>query len=425
MPRELPNEPFGKNSLPSDYMFVQRQYYKEDPSIYPPGSPKPLDIWYEKPLYGKVDTRKNLVYPLTDALKLIPNDLFVINFVADAYEDLRYYATEAVTSIRTCISSFIDLENPVRAFEDVNQLYHEHYTEVVAPAFINNYLTIQRRNDILDFNDFINNFIGMANQSNGFPLTKTAFLGSRMCTNRVGGLIIEFSDAPHDNDNIKWERYLSNDFFDDYIKIAARFGFYVNKNAPWSIAANMNSRFMKQYMEPYGITSSDGNFEDNYLPAEYFSYEAFKQYMFGTYLSFRSYQPTVQKICTFNKMNETIGSSYFKTRVTTSPRPLDLIEETFEEFVTMYPENYLIGKYFQIRLAEEGIAVDEKLYKKALAHIKRTLNSQNAYLALEHMHKTIKKLRSRGETKTLTGKKSFVRMMGSPKKTIGGGSGGY
>jgi len=425
MPREIANEPFAKNSLPSDYLFAQRQYYRESPNIYPPGSPKPLDIWYEKPLYGKVDTKNNLVYPFQSALKPIKDDLFVINFVADAYEDLRYYAIQAVASIRTCISSFIDLENPVRAFEDVNQLYHDHYSDNVATTFINNYLTIQQRNDIVDFKGFIDNFIGMANKSNGFPLTKAAFIGSRLCTNRVGGLIIEFSEDPHDNDTIKWERYLSNDFFDDYVKIAATFGFYVNKNAPWSIAANMNSRFMKKYMEPYGFTSREGNFENNYLPAEYFSYEAFKQYIFGTYLSFRAYQPTVQKTCTFNKMNQTIESSFFRTKVTTKPRPADLLEGTFEEFMMMYPDRYLIEKYFQVRLAEEGIGVDENLYKRAIANIKRTLKNQNSYQALQHMNKTIKKLKSRTVTKTLTGKRSFVRMQGSPQRTIGGGTGGY
>ena len=65
MPRQIPYQPFGKNGLASDYMFVQRQYYKNSPLIYPSSTnlPKPLDIWYDKPLYGKVDTKKRFVYP--------------------------------------------------------------------------------------------------------------------------------------------------------------------------------------------------------------------------------------------------------------------------------------------------------------------------------------------------------------------------
>lgn len=425
MPKILINEPFGKNSLPSDYLFVQRKYYKESPEIYPPGAPKPLDIWYERPLYGKVDTKNNLVYPFYVSLEPIPNDLLALNFVADAYEDMRYRVREAVASIRTCVSSFIDLDNPVKAYEDVNDLYHKHYTEVVGPMFINNYLTLQRRNKILDFNIFIDYFIGMVNANEGFPFTKAAFIGSRLCSNRIGGLIIEFADDSHADDNLKWEKYLSNDFFDDYVKIAAGFGFYVNKNAPWAIAANMNSRFMKQYMGAYEIPSAEMNFENNYFPAEYFSYEAFKQYIFGSYLGFRAYQPIIQKVCTSNKMNETIGSSYFETRVITKQRPRDLLEETFEEFIKMYPDSYLIEKYFQLRVGENGIAVDDRLYRKAITHIKRTLASKNSYLALEKMNEILKKLKHRGSQKTLTGKKSFIKIEGSPTKTIGGGSGGY
>ena len=50
----LEKTPTGRNGLATDLLFKERLYYRE--KAFPKYGPRPIDMWYEKPYYGKVET---------------------------------------------------------------------------------------------------------------------------------------------------------------------------------------------------------------------------------------------------------------------------------------------------------------------------------------------------------------------------------
>ena len=80
----------GNNDLGSRELFNQRvSYFFEGYS----SKIAPIDMWYNKPFYGKLDPNGATIYPIERTLKRLNSapdaNLFVLNFVADAFEDFR------------------------------------------------------------------------------------------------------------------------------------------------------------------------------------------------------------------------------------------------------------------------------------------------------------------------------------------------
>ena len=81
----------GKNSLRAKNMFIQRTQYQNNGYNF---EVAPIDLWNEKKLYGKIAPDGSTIYPIASVMKRIESaaeseNLFVLNFVADAFEDMR------------------------------------------------------------------------------------------------------------------------------------------------------------------------------------------------------------------------------------------------------------------------------------------------------------------------------------------------
>lgn len=381
MPRDILIVPHARNKLPADSLFTQRRYYALDPKVYPTeGIPKPVDTWIEKPMWGKVDIKNRFVYADVDSLLPIGNNISVINFVADAYRDMVSFVLNASLSLRTCMTSIVDVTSPVKGYEDLVSNYHGYFNEKLEIAFVDNYLSQQSKNEIKSFKDYMKLYLEFAKKNNTYPHTMTGLLSSANSSNRTSGLIIEFeSQYRYDDDSQKWYHFLSSDFFKDYVRIAGLNGFYVNKNIPWSIAANLNSIYMKAKMKKYGIESAEENFNVNCIQSEYISYESFKKYMFYAYYSLITFQPKIEKLSVQNCIASKIFDSKFKTKRQVITRPTEfenVSTATFDEFVSIYPESYFIENYINLRLIESKINLSSKekmsLMRQVVSEIKKS-----------------------------------------------------
>lgn len=385
MPREINTIPFANNDLASDYLFNSRKYYVSDESVYlqGPGIPKPVDIWYDRPLWGKVDQKQRYIIPGDEHLKPISDELSAMNFVADAYHDFKNYAIAARNSLKTSMTSFIDIGNPKKAYEDVVLQYQDYFVDFLEQEFANRFITDQKRATIDTFNDYSKLYMRFFDINSSIPHTMVGYLSSNFVSYRASGLIIEFSTDDYDKDEIKWEDFLSNDFFEDFTKISGNFGFYVNKHVPWAIVANFNSKGMRRYMLKYNLKNASDVFKGQYYPAEYISYNSFKNYMFLSYSSFLRRYPVVEKVSINNCIRSTFMESSYKTKRQLSLRPNEfskgLLENDidFDSFLKEYGEMYFIKLYTKIRLAEEGIDLRTKEYNNLLMKIHRIMKKHD------------------------------------------------
>ena len=100
---------------------------------------------------------------------------------------------------------------------------------------------------IRGFGDFVKYFKVFINQTVRYmPITKTGFIGSRFCTPLVSGLAINLAEADHNIDDFK-ETWVEDLNFDLFAETAKKYGFFVDRNAPWRIVANVGSPQMQRY----------------------------------------------------------------------------------------------------------------------------------------------------------------------------------
>lgn len=280
------------NDSGSKMLYDRRQEFKL--SVYPPDIERMLiDLWYERPLYGKLDTRLNVVYPLEKSgLKQVPGSesLFAIDFVADAFVAMRDYFLNAVGKNKMLGQMGpIDGFQAKRAWVDPLTSYENHI-DVVKQVFLEEYLLPERNNikEIVDVLPLFERYL--RDQAASYPLSLSGYIKSEFCSPRSSGLIIELLDSDHGNDQDKMEIIQSSDF-EKYVSMAARFGFYVNKNAPWSLVANLASIKMQKYMKVYGLMSADNYFSDYCWPAYLTEMQRMKDLLYDIFYAFELRNP--------------------------------------------------------------------------------------------------------------------------------------
>jgi len=386
MPRQLSNNviPFAENSLTPDFLYTQREYYLKNTEIYPigPNIPRPIDIWYQRPLWGKVDTFQRPIIPKNKYLKPIADDLMAMNFVANAYFDFRQSVLEARRKLKSSAATVIDINNPKKAFEDVTTFYNYYFKNKLDLQFKNSYLSEKSRNSTTDFKTYIDKYLNFAEVNNFIPHTLSGYLICPIMSNRTSGLIIEFALDDYGTDDQKWIKYLSSDFFIDYIKLASNFGFYINKHIPWAIVANPNSVNMKRYMAQTNVFDTPDTFSKNYLQAEYISYISFKKYMFVSYYSIISSRPRMEKIVLSNCIGNSTLESRFKTSRVLMDRKTefkDVNKATYNEFLNYYSENFFLEKYFRLKIIEEKITLTPKRFNDILYKLQETASNKDIY----------------------------------------------
>ena len=60
-----------------------------------------------------------------------------------------------------------------------------------------------------------------------------------------------------DLESVKFEKFIKSPNFEFYLLAAAKHGFFVDKNAPWRLVANLNSPRMKEYMSLNNLSISN------------------------------------------------------------------------------------------------------------------------------------------------------------------------
>ena len=283
--------PRGKNGLSSFAAYYQRLLYRE---VYPSNIWSPLDTWYDKQYYGKVDRIQNTILIDPNALKAIKSattpNLLAANFVVDAFEDLAAHMRNAKL-VGVCVadgnSQMLDMKVH-RAYEDPKAIY-AGYLNTVFGSF--NTTTPRYTDKIVDFPSFVREFIQHLKTISGYvPITLTNYLLTGAISGFSSGLTISLDTAPFDDDEYKYESFIKDPNYTFYVRSAKRFGLIINKNAPWLLTADLFSEAAIKYFSKYGTEEYPLN-EYNFFSAYYNStylldMPLLKQYIINSYRSY-------------------------------------------------------------------------------------------------------------------------------------------
>jgi hypothetical protein len=106
--------------------------------------------------------------------------------------------------------------------------------------------------------------------SEKFPITMPALLLSAYTSPMISGLKIAIADEDAGDDAVKYEDFVSDPNFLYYIKSAKKFGFLVDKNAPWILTADLFSDATMKYINLF-VTQQGGHItKDNFFQTYFY-----------------------------------------------------------------------------------------------------------------------------------------------------------
>jgi len=362
-PKDLIN-PQGNNKLSSLGLYYQRLLYKEE--IYPDDVTPPLDTWYDKIYYGRVDRQQNTIIPKESRLKGIAGspEIYVLNFVADAFEAFANHMREA-TIIGICVKrGNPTLTNPVpkKGYEPLMNRYNEFLGDSFA-AYVNSIPVNTPK--IVDLASFATQFVSFLKKiAQMIPVTLCNYTLTNHFNTFNGALSVSIATAKPGDDAPKYSDFISDPNFDFYVGAAKKFGFTVNKNMPWILTADLFTdaavKYISQYKDENGDPITDQTFFDVlYTKACYKDIQRLRLFIKNSYETFVIYHPYTEKFEFSPRCN----------KVSLKSRGRQLLPPDINTILT---DKYMIDLYLHLRSLESGtpVQITTKL-KTELANIYR------------------------------------------------------
>lgn len=319
-----------------------------------------IDLVLVKTLYGRLDLQQNTIYPNKDKLVNLRSNAketsdLVLPFVNDAYMELELKVSELIAKNKlkpneilpfTAQTTYVNFENKYK--ENLTQLLEAFYMNAYNEGTINN---------ILNFKDFINEFIRYVSISN-ISLSMTKYCISRGSISSTG-LMIDTKKQKMDLDILK-DMFYKNDNFNNYNKLLLSHGFSVDKYAPWRIIFNIDSKIAQSYMSKYGINNTEELFDNYYLRTYESELSNFISILLDYYNN-KLLQIRPNSFIIQTKQTKNGVKTYFETK---EKKP---IKE--EEIFNLIPELSFFKLYFYIRLKEESFNLSQTQFDNLMSQL--------------------------------------------------------
>ena len=353
-------KPYGTNDLGTRDVYISRKLY-EDGSYPEDLYDTPINFWNEnKHLYGRVDLNGNAIIAREQYLKQIGKENhFALNFVVDAFELFqKEYVTYIMAGRLSKDSIFGDFK-PKRSWTPVDVLYEDYITEIMDDFsnllnFNRNYeydMTNILKGGLKNFDDYINKFIKYSKTyTKSYPITLNNFVKSNFVTPLISGLVIEIAEADHSDDFIKFEDFILDPNFSFFATYALKYGFKIDKNAPWRLVADLDSPFMKKHMKKYGLYSAEDVLKSYFQTTSSTGIATFRKMFYNAYVDYVIENPIYARASSYlscrreHLSNKTINTTvnYVRTKI--------LNKNEFDKDFDFF---YWMIKYIDFRAAEE------------------------------------------------------------------------
>jgi len=378
-------DPQGNNTLGSREAFMERKMYKEVP--YFGTLPAPIRSWYDKLYFGRVDMIQNAIVVKRDTshlkqIKTATGNIFVLDFVADAFRDLRTNMRRAADANFISSNSVYARLEAVTGLEDYDNsrdLIKEDWKRRFA-ARLNS--SPRLSNSVVDLRTYIVELLHYLNSpATELPLTLTGYVVSNQSSPMISGLSIELQTNNYAQDPIKFTKYLTDINFGYFVRAARKYGFYVDRNGPWKITADPLSSPMLGYMSQYLTVSPT-------FPGVSF----FNHYYERTYVDdLERLKKTLQEL--YNDYVTRFPRMRIETESTTDCFTSAQEEVAYRHPVTLEQVNalgdrYWLDLYFKIRLREAQLVMSDYNFKYRTAT--SLLDTYTMERALRYINNEIK-----------------------------------
>ena len=388
---------FGNNELGSRSLYGSRNIYQ---NLFNSNNPEYVDLRGKRLFYGKVDYDFDAVMLRNKSfLKNFKQKKIIsaLNFVVDAFEDMKTY-------IRTCETrlpgfalepeDFIKDMKVKKGWENLNESYSELisvYDSIFHADYVRKHGLDKK---ITGLDDYVRHFMDFYNHINGAsPLTRSGYVLSRFAPHNSSGLLLEIDDLDHSNDQDKVDKYYNNRHFGFYVKTARKFGFLIDKNAPWRLVANFGSPNMLKYLEKYD-TSPELLFEKYFAKTHLTDSETLKRYMIYYYNNYVDRTPITETLvgpsgkllCKKGVVIRKRADFEYYMNLPEAQRAQHTQKHNFA-----FTDDYWYPQYYYLRMFEAGRKVDKHKFareSRKIATLKKYVDFQEALRYINEETKT-------------------------------------
>jgi hypothetical protein len=251
---------------------------------------------------------------------------------------------------------------------------------------------------------FMNYLRDIITSQTSTPITYSGFLSSDYVSNNASGLIIEVSKDSHDDDKNKVDKFINDETFEFFFKAAQKFGFVIDKNAPWRLLANLGHPEMVRRMlernvlfSPLSIPSkdilsptnnflgsnieeipgSDPFFDVYYHKSHLKDIDYLKVYFFQMYRSFIKTKPFYKKSTFCSTTKSSNSKLYYR--------------KNLRHELNYTERDYWLKIYFILRMYETGATYDPAEVSYIIKNAKKLYNIKGRQHALQFLNLRIKK----------------------------------
>jgi len=347
--------PKGNNSLGALSIFKQREIYEE---MFPEIITNAIDLWKpQQNLYGRVDYEGYSVIPKSRKLVLASRDknVFALDFVQQSFIQLQLYVNQQITTkVISPEDGFLSDISPKKGWNNLEEIY-EKQIDAIYSVFSNVYLRKDKKYlQLTTFGTFIPLFIGFLQEALGeVPITKNTIVKSKFSNPDNSGLTIQIAQENQGDDETKYQTYIKDPNFDWWCKASKKFGFLVDKNAPWRLIYDITSPYSQIIYENLGI-KPETVFKSHYDRVFLNDFEAFQRNVLRFYNVYVGNNPIVKLPYYCEKTS--------KTKVRDFARQT----KTRQEISSIYPDFWWFRLYFGCMCYEQKIDVSQNTFESII-----------------------------------------------------------
>jgi hypothetical protein len=279
-------------------LFYERLAYSE--IGYPLDNPADLpsstnmDFLVLKPFYARIDTFSDIVTNATIRNGKIIENSFIkrfttpnqsaMNFVVDSFVELESEFNSGCLRI-SGLNRTGPLSNirPLKSWRSPVQRYREYFSTLYRDS-VDNRVDGQTYKNVRTVHEFLKIFMmHLEYKATLFPVTFNNYCISRHGNILTSGLALEIETGDYGDDFEKTARFVSNVNFKYYLELAQKYGFFVDRDVPWRIVANLKSQKMIERMKAYDISSTEDLFEKQFTKAYKLDIVLLREQLFNCY----------------------------------------------------------------------------------------------------------------------------------------------
>ena len=229
----------------------------------------------------------------------------------------------------------------------------------------------------MNFEGFIESLLNVIKDGAlNYPLTKTAYIKSRLCPINCSGFAIEIADLSYENDDEKVKDFINSKNFQFYVNACNSYGFMIDLNAPWRMVADIDSIIMREYGKAYDVPTPDLVLlnQFSYVHDRYFN--RFAQDLLKIYNKVRKDTIIRSVVCESGMVH----TKYIKSK-----------SYQLSDLEKMFANSYFLRKYLQIRFFEEESQFSAEEQKRLIAECLEVQLGLGTSLALTFFEQILNK----------------------------------